>query len=78
MRNNVDYSLLIAGTSDKAVASRAFPAVDRIRAYPTAIFMHGDGRVRTVHTGFAGPATGTEFKKLRTDFERIIEEMLAE
>ena len=34
------------------------------------------GKVRAVHTGFAGPATGFEHKKLRLRFEGLIENLL--
>lgn len=77
-RVGVTYPILLAGVSDKKKASEAFPALDRIRSYPTTIFLHADGRVRAVHTGFTGPATGEEFQKLRREFETIIEELLTE
>lgn len=77
-RVGVNYPILIAGVSDKKKASEAFPALDRIRSYPTTVFLHADGRVRAVHTGFTGPATGDEYRKLRRKFETIIEELLSE
>jgi thiol-disulfide isomerase/thioredoxin len=77
-RHKLSFPLLIAGTSDKEAASKAFPLLDKIRAYPTTIFLHADGRVRAVHQGYSGPATGAEHAKLREDFERLIDELLAE
>lgn len=77
-RVGLTYPILVAGVSDKKKASEVFPALDRIRSYPTTIFLHADGRVRAVHTGFTGPATGDEYLKLRRDFETIIEELLTE
>jgi hypothetical protein len=73
----VEYPLFLAGRADKDAASAAFPAVDRVRAYPTTIFLAGDGRVRAVHSGYAGPATGAEHEALRARFEGLIEECLA-
>lgn len=70
--------LLIAGTSDKAAASKQFPLLDQVRAFPTTVFLHSDGRVRAVHQGYSGPAAGAAHTKLREDFERLIEELLAE
>ena len=70
--------LLVAGLSDKNLASGAFPLLDRVRSYPTTIFMHADGRVRAVHQGYAGPATGEANRKLRERFRHLIEELLAE
>ncbi len=77
-RHDVRYPILLAGTANKDDASLAFPLVDRVRSYPTTIFLHGDGRVHSVHSGFAGPATGEAHEALRTRFEATIEELLAE
>ncbi|HEX2574195.1 MAG TPA: TlpA disulfide reductase family protein [Polyangia bacterium] len=76
--HHVEYPVLVAGLSDKEQASKTFPLLDRVRAYPTTIFLHADGRLRAIHTGFAGPATGEEHRQLRRQFEAIIEELLAE
>jgi thiol-disulfide isomerase/thioredoxin len=77
-RHGVEYPLLLVGTSDKALASQAFPAIDRLRSYPTTIFLDPGGNVRSVHSGFAGPATGAEHTALRREFETLIEALLAE
>jgi thiol-disulfide isomerase/thioredoxin len=76
-RHEIEYELFLAGTSDKAAATEALAALDRVRAYPTTVFLTGDGRVRAVHTGFAGPATGPAHEALRAEFERLIQELLA-
>ena len=75
-RHETTYPLLLAGVADKAQASKAFPLLDAIRAYPTTIFMRADGSVLAVHQGYSGPATGEAHMKLRTDFERLINELL--
>ncbi|MFN0007523.1 MAG: TlpA family protein disulfide reductase [Planctomycetota bacterium] len=77
-RHDVRYPILLAGLSDKKKASEAIPALDRVLAFPTTIFLHGDGRVRAVHSGFAGPATKEEHAKLTRRFEALIAELLAE
>jgi hypothetical protein len=51
--------------------------LDKVRAWPTTIFMDGDGDVRAVYSGFSGPATGAAHERLRDSFERIVSEMLA-
>lgn len=76
-RHGARYPVLIAGVADKAKASKAFPAIDRLRAYPTAIFLDAEGRVRAVHTGFSGPATGAAHERLREKYESLIEELLS-
>jgi len=77
-RYKVAYPMLLAGTNDKKKAAEAIPALDKIPAFPTTIFLHGDGRPRAVHTGFAGPGTKEEHEKLKKRFESMIEELLAE
>ncbi len=75
-RHESGYPLLVAGVSDKAVASRALPVLDRIRAYPTTIFIDGEGKVRAIHTGFAGPATGEAHDRLRESFDPVVGQLL--
>lgn len=75
--HGIDYPILVAGTSDKAAASAAFPVLDRVRSYPTTIFLDRTGRVRAVYTGFSGPATGAEHARLKQRFEGLIEDLLA-
>ena len=76
--HRIDFPLLVAGVSDKGKASESFPLLDRIRSYPTTIFMHADGRVRAVHQGYTGPATGEAYAELRERFRELVEELLRE
>lgn len=75
--HGIDYPLLIAGRYGRDAESRSFPLIDRIRAYPTTIFLDGAGAVRAVHTGFSGPATGAAHQQLRAEFESRIDNLLA-
>jgi thiol-disulfide isomerase/thioredoxin len=74
----INYPVLLAGSSDKAESSKAFPAVDKIRSYPTFIFLDARDRVRGIYTGFSGPATGEHYKNQQRQFEQLIETILAE
>ena len=76
--HDITYPVLVAGISDKAAATKAFPVLDKVRSYPTFIFLDGQNNVKAIYTGFSGPATGEAYEKLREDFERIIEQMLEE
>lgn len=75
-RHKTTYPVLLAGLSDKGKATQQFPLIDRVRSYPTTIFIRADGTVRAVYTGFSGPATGTAYAKLGKRFEAIINELL--
>ena len=74
--HGIKYPLLLAGLADKEKVSAALPILDKFRAYPTTIILDGEGRIRAVHTGFSGPATGKEYDALRVEFESLIEELL--
>jgi thiol-disulfide isomerase/thioredoxin len=72
-RNKTPYPILIAGTSDKSGASQSLPIIDRVRSYPTMLFLDSGGKIVAIYTGFSGPATGEANTKLRRQFEAIIE-----
>lgn len=75
-RRGGGWPVLLAGPSDKAGARAAFPVLTRVLAYPTTLFVDEDGVVRSVHSGFAGPATGAEHDALRAAFRARIERLL--
>jgi thiol-disulfide isomerase/thioredoxin len=74
--HGIAYPTLIAGTADKMKAAAVLPQLDAVLAYPTAIFIDRIGRVRKIHTGFVGPATGVQHDLLVHEFEVQIEELL--
>jgi thiol-disulfide isomerase/thioredoxin len=76
-RHGLAIPFFLCGTADKDEATRALGLLDRVRAFPTTVFVGADGLPRAVHSGFAGPATGEEHQKLRRDFEARIEALLA-
>lgn len=76
-RHQIEWPILIGGPSDKALASKAFPVIDRIRSYPTFIFLDANGAIVAVYSGFSGPATGPAHQRLRRRFEALIDRQLA-
>jgi hypothetical protein len=77
-RHAAAWPVLLAGSSDKALASNALPAIDAVRAYPTTLFVDAAGTIRAVHQGFAGPATGDAHAAQRAAFVALVERLLAE
>jgi len=77
-RHGAKYPVLIGGLKDRAKASAALPVLDELKAYPTFLFVRGDGTIRSVYTGYSGPATGEEHARLRKRFEAEIEALLGE
>jgi len=75
-RHELALPFFLCGTADKDEATKALALVDRVRAFPTTIFVGADGLPKAIHSGFAGPATGEEHQKLRRDFEARIEALV--
>jgi peroxiredoxin len=74
----IEYATLIAGTSDRDDAAQALPQLNGVFAYPTTIWVDRTGRVRKIHAGFAGPATGWHHDELVAEFTAFTRELLAE
>lgn len=79
-RLSLDYPILLAqyGGADKLQANRKLPMLNQVVSYPTTIFIDRLGKVRRIHTGFNGPATGKKYLEFQEEFERIIKELLSE
>ncbi len=75
---NVGYEFVIAGVNDKAKASETLPALNRVLAFPTTIFIGKDGKVKHIHTGFSGPGTGIHYERFQERFNQLVNELLAE
>ena len=76
-RYGIDYTLLIAGVSDKAKAAATLPDITKVIAYPTTLFVGRDGKVKKIYSGFAGPGTGRHAAELQSEIESVIETLLA-
>ncbi len=74
-RHGVSYTVLVGGTP--AQAPQRLPQATHLDAWPTTFFIGRDGRVASVHTGFAAQATGSLHRDLRQDFEARIQRLLA-
>jgi thiol-disulfide isomerase/thioredoxin len=81
-RYSTPYPMLLAGTMTASPTTKtineALPQIVNFGAYPTSIFLGRDGLVRSVHAGFASPATGEEHVRLKQELREIIEHLLAE
>ena len=74
----IPFPLLLGGVSDAEAVSAALPQLDGFTAFPTTIFLGRDGRVRRIHAGFYGPATGAQYAALEGEFRREVEALLKE
>lgn len=74
---NIGFATLIAGLSETDEASKALPMLNGVYGYPTAILVNRNGRVFSIHTGFAGPATGRHYDEHVKEFRDEVEQLLA-
>jgi len=77
-RHGAEFPILIGGLSNKGKATASLGLLDRVRSFPTTIFVDKRGRVRGIYQGWSGPATGAAHTRLRERFEALIEQLLAE
>jgi thiol-disulfide isomerase/thioredoxin len=75
---DLPFPILLAGVNDTEAAAASLPQLEGFTAFPTTIFLGRNGRVRRVHAGFYGPATGAQHERLVAEFEREIERLLEE
>jgi thiol-disulfide isomerase/thioredoxin len=74
----IEYELLLAGINDKQKAAEILPMLNAVLAFPTTIFIDKKGKVRKIHTGFSGKATGEYYNKFTDEFAIFIEKLVNE
>lgn len=75
---NVPYDFVIAGTSSTKSASESLPMLNKVMSFPTSIIIDKKGKVRRIHTGFSGPATGVYYEEFVDDFNQFMQELINE
>jgi peroxiredoxin len=75
---NVDYDYVVAGVYDKTAAAKTLPMLNHVISFPTTIFIDRKGKVRRIHTGFSGPATGKYYTEFVKEFNDFMNKLLSE
>jgi peroxiredoxin len=75
---DIDYPVLIAGTTSDDGVLKKLPQLAAFRGYPTMIAVDRKGVVRQVHTGFNGPATGEHYEEQNREITALVDELLRE
>jgi thiol-disulfide isomerase/thioredoxin len=72
----IEYTYLIGGEPSELQAK--IPQAEHLDSWPTTFFLGRDGRVRSIHAGFAAPASGEFHTRLKREMTETIERLLAE
>jgi thiol-disulfide isomerase/thioredoxin len=72
----IGYTVLLGGMPDDRDARLTQPV--NLNSWPTTFFLGRDGRVRFVHAGFPGPASGDLYRQTAHEFYSQVESLLAE
>jgi len=75
---NIDYPILIGGYTKEDKLSAVLPGLENFISFPTTIYIDKNGKIRKIHAGFNGPATGKYFEKFSQDFNGFLEKLLKE
>jgi thiol-disulfide isomerase/thioredoxin len=77
-RFGIGYEIVFGGKAGPEAIAKVLPEIDNFSGYPTTIFIDKQGQVRKIHTGFSGPATGLFYEEFKTEFNQLIDELVAE
>ncbi len=76
-RFDIGYDILLTGLTGKDKASESLPFLNGVMAFPTTIFLDANHLVKSVYTGFSGPATGKAYEDYTVKTEKLIGELLS-
>tara|TARA_B100001287_G_scaffold120328_1_gene101376 strand:+ start:808 stop:1992 length:1185 start_codon:yes stop_codon:yes gene_type:complete len=76
----IDYDILLAqyNSSNKIDAAQKLSSLDTLISYPTLIVVDKKQKVRRIHTGFNGPATGENYDLFKKEFEDFLQKLILE
>jgi thiol-disulfide isomerase/thioredoxin len=72
----IEYTVLLGG--EPAELKDKLPQAVNLNSWPTTFFLGRDGRVRSVHAGFAGRASGAFHDSLKKEVVATVERLLGE
>lgn len=76
----VNYPILNTGVTvgDKQRTEKTLPQLTEIKVFPTSVILDKKGAVKEINTAFYGPGTGEYYTVYKLQFEKTINELLAE
>ena len=73
---DITYDILFAGKVGDETVAKVLPELTKLMSYPTTIFIDKKGKVKKIHTGFNGPATGKFYEEFKAEFNRTIDNLI--
>jgi thiol-disulfide isomerase/thioredoxin len=77
-RLKVLYPVLLTFQTGKEKATKTFPYLNKISAFPTTLFLNKQHQIVKIHTGFSGPATGNDYLSFKESTEALIKQLIKE
>ncbi len=72
----IHYTVLVGG--DPGDVNAKIPQLVNLNSWPTTVFIGRDGLVKSIHAGFASPASGDFNGQLKAEITARVESLLAE
>ncbi len=72
----IQYTVLVGGDPDDV--NKKIPQLVNLNSWPTTVFIGRDGLVKSIHAGFASPASGDFNGRLKAEVTARVEALLAE
>jgi thiol-disulfide isomerase/thioredoxin len=72
----IQYTVLVGGDPDDV--NKKIPQLVNLNSWPTTVFIGRDGLVKSIHAGFASPASGDFNGRLKAEITARVEALLAE
>ncbi len=78
-KTGASYTFLLASKNRSEFGpNKLFPDLVNFISYPTTIFLDKNNKVRKIHAGFNGPATGIYYDNFKSEFNSYINQLLKE
>jgi thiol-disulfide isomerase/thioredoxin len=71
----IEYAYLVAGEPGELQSK--IPQAENLNSWPTTFFLDRDGKVRAIHAGFPGSASGEFHTRLKREVSESVERLLA-
>jgi len=77
-RFDIEYDQLFGGLPQADTVISTLQGLAAFKSFPTTIFIDRKGKVRKIHSGYSGPATGKFYEEFLSAFNEETDRLLAE